>query len=271
VGGGAGNSDDAQAFLGPWQYRSGTSTVACAGQSRESRLEGGTRIVRGSEGLLVLGVADCPVKMNPVGTRAQLLPHQPCPPVGNGLGGTETTTHEGGTFVVEGPVATLSGSGTVLVKSGAAMETCSLRYEARLEKGEGGGPGTMAGACARLGVQTATEFETRFIVPRCGTSGCHQSVFPPKNLNMPSMIRSSLVGRPGQIFCKTDSYINVADPARSYVLATITATTERVTCPSGGEGGTRMPNKELMPTVAGERLTEDEIACFTWWVMTVSR
>jgi len=126
------------------------------------------------------------------------------------------------------------------------------------------------------GIKTLTDFETKFIVPKCGTSACHAAVFPPKNLNMASMIRKQLVGVKAQTLCidkegggaKADFYINKDDVDKSYILAKITSMEDMVTCPNGEKGGTRMPNS--MPTIAGPRLSDDEITCFTWWVKAVA-
>jgi hypothetical protein len=132
--------------------------------------------------------------------------------------------------------------------------------------GGGGGENMRPAGCDSLGVTTPVDFETKFIMTRCGSSMCHQSVFPPRNLNMADKIRAAVVDKKAAALCRSDSYINKANPSKSYLLAKITATDNKVTCPSGGDGGTRMPNKDLMPTIMGDRLTEGEIACFTWWV-----
>jgi hypothetical protein len=147
--------------------------------------------------------------------------------------------------------------------------------------GQGGTAGTpaMAGTggtapseCGSLGVSSLTDFETKFIAPRCGMTGCHQAVFPPRNLNMPGMIRTALVGVKALSLCKTDFYINKSDYTKSFVLAKISSQSEMVQCPSGGaanSGGTRMPN--AMPAVAGPMLGSDELACFTWWIQSVAK
>ena len=38
-----------------------------------------------------------------------------------------------------------------------------------------------------------------------------------------------------------------------------------------GSGGTRMPNKDMLPGTVGERLSDPEIECFTWWVKSASK
>jgi hypothetical protein len=130
-------------------------------------------------------------------------------------------------------------------------------------------------SCQGLGYQSLADFENRFIVPRCGsTGGCHQSVFPPRNLNMSAMIRAALVGKKSQVYCKDDFYINTTDYTKSFMLAKVMAQGESVTCPSGGSansGGTRMPNKANEPTVVDQRLSDVEIDCFRWWVVELSR
>lgn len=124
-------------------------------------------------------------------------------------------------------------------------------------------------SCQSMGVASPLDFEIKFVIPRCGgESGCHQAIFPPRQLHMLPMIRSNLVGKKALTFCKNDFYIDIDHPERSYMLATVTPYETKVTCPSGGEGGTRMPNS--MPTVAGPRLTEEEIDCFRWWVFELA-
>jgi hypothetical protein len=134
-------------------------------------------------------------------------------------------------------------------------------------------PNSLQG-CKELGIATVEEFETKFIAPRCGMSKCHgpMSVFPPRNLHIPSMIRPALVGKKSSLNCKEDYYVDRLFPGRSFVLAKIWAGADTVTCPSGGRpdsGGTRMPNKTDMPTIVGDRLTLSELQCFTWWVWEV--
>jgi hypothetical protein len=128
------------------------------------------------------------------------------------------------------------------------------------------------GACKSLGFTSASDFEVRFIVPRCGTAKCHgpMSVFPPRNLDMPTMIRANLIGKRAALNCKNDYYVDPINPARSVMLSTVWAFGDQTICPSGGPGGTRMPNKEDMPTIVGTRLTEAELECFTWWVYEIA-
>jgi hypothetical protein len=136
--------------------------------------------------------------------------------------------------------------------------------------------------CEQLGITTGginglREFEAKFIVPRCGQAKCHgpMGIFPPRNLHMPGLIRPTLVGQKAQLSCKTDFYIDRTDFTKSFVLAKVSATGVTVSCPTPGgkpdAGGLRMPNKTGMPTVVGDRLTDTEIECFTWWVEQVSR
>jgi hypothetical protein len=156
----------------------------------------------------------------------------------------------------------------------------------------GGTGGTPAGGsggikdpvadCSGVGVTSTgmaalSEFETKFIAPRCGVSMCHGpgAVFPPKNLDKPAMVRANIAaGQKGSVFCKTDAFINKADFTKSYILAKISSDDPKaVMCPSGGEGGTRMPNKtdpSPMPTVPGDKLMDGEIACFTWYLEAVA-
>jgi len=133
-------------------------------------------------------------------------------------------------------------------------------------------------ACRELGIDTVSDFETRFIAPRCGQAKCHgpMSVFPPRNLHMPAMIRTSLVGQKAFLACKSDYYIDREFPFRSFVLAKIWASGDVLRCPSEpygklDSGGTRMPNKDGMPTIVGTRLSLPELQCFTWWVMEVAK
>jgi hypothetical protein len=151
--------------------------------------------------------------------------------------------------------------------------------------GSGGGGGGMTGgaggmdpppaSCGDLNVATIDDFETKFIVPRCGMPMCHgpSSVFTPKNLHLKAMIRPTLVGKKPSLFCNTDFYINTSDYMKSFVLAKIKATADTLACPSGGKadsGGTRMPNKDGAPGTVGTRLQDGEIECFTWYVKQVA-
>jgi hypothetical protein len=101
---------------------------------------------------------------------------------------------------------------------------------------------------------------------------CHgpSSVFPPRDLDKPAKIRFALVGVKGALNCKNDFYIDRMNPARSYFLATVDTYADNVTCPSGGMGGTRMPNRTGMPTIVGPRLSDAEIACLRWWVYSIA-
>jgi hypothetical protein len=150
--------------------------------------------------------------------------------------------------------------------------------------GGGGGKGGTSAApadCEPLGVASLSDFETKFIVPKCGQVMCHgpNSVFPPRNLDMPGMIRTNLVGKKATLACTTDFYINKTDVKKSFVLHKIESTEEKLPCPAdpngkADAGGTRMPNvtdPKPMPTIAGPRLSDGEIACFTWWVESVAK
>jgi hypothetical protein len=129
------------------------------------------------------------------------------------------------------------------------------------------------GPCQPLGFASAGEVEARFIAPRCGVAMCHGvgAAFPPKNLDQVAQIRSALVGTRAQLACRQDFYVNRADPAKSFLLAKVEATTPMVTCPSGGSGGSRMPNVEGKLGVAGPRLGDDELACLRWWVFKIAK
>lgn len=134
-------------------------------------------------------------------------------------------------------------------------------------------------SCQPLGVATTTgstkaldEFETKFVAPRCGATQCHgnPTVFYPKNMNMPQMIRSTLVGKKASTLCKDDFYVNRADFTKSFILLKVKATGDTLECPTPGpkpgSGGSRMPNKDNTPGTVGERLSEAELECFEWWV-----
>jgi hypothetical protein len=130
----------------------------------------------------------------------------------------------------------------------------------------------MDGPCRPLDFANVGEVESNFIVPRCGMTLCHglNSVFPPRNLDKAYLIRDTLVGRTASLSCKHDFYVNRTDPAKSFLLAKVEATSTKVTCPSGGDGGTRMPNADRMPTVPGQRLRDDELECLRWWVFQIA-
>jgi hypothetical protein len=130
-------------------------------------------------------------------------------------------------------------------------------------------PPPVPASCQSMGVASLVDFEEKFVIPRCGgPNSCHQAVFPPRNLHMSAMLRTNLVGKKASTLCKNDFYIDVDRPEQSYLLATITPLGDKVTCPSGGEGGSRMPNKDI--AVAGPRLSEEEIDCFRWWVFELA-
>lgn len=121
--------------------------------------------------------------------------------------------------------------------------------------------------CAGLEVVTVDDFESKFIALRCGAAGCHQAMLPPKNLNVASMIRATLVGQKSTLVCAGDRYIDQDDPTKSLVLAKVAPQDgATVVCPtSGAMGGKRMPlGKGAM------RLTDEEIDCFTWYVKQVA-
>jgi hypothetical protein len=125
--------------------------------------------------------------------------------------------------------------------------------------------------CEAIGLHGAADVEFKYIPQRCGQAMCHgpSSVFPPRNLHMPARIRASLIDQPSLLNCKQDLYVDRANPARSTFLATVEAVSDTVTCPSGGQGGTRMPNKDMMPTIPGMRLPQAEIECLRWWVSQI--
>jgi hypothetical protein len=131
-------------------------------------------------------------------------------------------------------------------------------------------PNTEDPGCMALGIKSAAEVESKFIAPKCGASGCHQAIFPPRNLNNVSMIKSAMVGKKAMVLCKTDSYVDTTDPSKSFILAKVKAMGDTVVCPSGGKadsGGSRMPNKVGAPAgTVGDPLTDDEVSCLTWWV-----
>ena len=134
-------------------------------------------------------------------------------------------------------------------------------------------------SCVPLGVTTTKgsikaldEFETSFIVTKCGTAQCHGSptVFFPKNMNLPQMIRPAVIGQKGITLCKDDFYVNQADFKKSFLLLKIKATGDTLECPTPGpkpgSGGTRMPNEAGVPGAKGERLSDGELECFEWWI-----
>jgi hypothetical protein len=166
--------------------------------------------------------------------------------------------------------------------------------------GEGGSPGTggMTGstggtgvkiddvpaACGDLGVTgegdaALKSFETKYIVTKCGTAKCHgnPTVFMPKGMDMPDMIRKTLVNVKSATLCKDDYYVNKTNPAKSFMLMKITADGDTLDCPTTAPGakpdlgGTRMPNKEGMPGSYGEKLPAGDIECFTWWIENVGK
>jgi hypothetical protein len=138
---------------------------------------------------------------------------------------------------------------------------------------DAGPPPPGDGPCHELGFDSIDQVESRFIAPRCGMSMCHGpgGGFPPRNLHQVDQIRAALVGQKPTLYCKGDFYVNRSAPEKSYLLAKIEAEGPMVTCPSGGQGGTRMPNANGKPTMPGDRLTDGEIACLRWWVSAIAK
>jgi hypothetical protein len=145
--------------------------------------------------------------------------------------------------------------------------------------GGGGGIKDPPASCGDVGVTSKGaaalgEFETKYIATKCGQVMCHgpSSVFPPRDLDKAAKIRPALAGVKGQLNCKSDYYIKKgADFDKSFILAKLNSDDPKmVDCPSGGQGGTRMPNKEMMPTIPGDKLPAGEIECFTWYVEAVA-
>jgi hypothetical protein len=129
-------------------------------------------------------------------------------------------------------------------------------------------------ACQRLGFHTQADYESGFIVPRCGSSGCHQAIFPPRNMNRVDLLRENLVNVKALSLCKTDFYINRANPKLSFMLTKVVNPNDEVPCPSDlpngtRNGGTRMPNSQ--PAIAGPRLTGDETSCYIWWIYELAK
>jgi hypothetical protein len=112
-----------------------------------------------------------------------------------------------------------------------------------------------------LNIASVADVETKFIAPRCGmgTGACHASVFPPKGLDKADMVQMLLVDRKGTTYCMNDTYITKGNASKSFVLAKIMAT-DKVVCPSGGDGGAKMPFTGAMP------LSNDERDCFVWYI-----
>jgi hypothetical protein len=139
-------------------------------------------------------------------------------------------------------------------------------------------------SCGPLGVTgegdaALKSFETKYIVTKCGTAKCHgnPTVFMPKGMDMPDMIRKTLVNVKAATLCKDDYYVNKTTPAKSFMLMKITAAGDTLDCPTKAAGakpdlgGTRMPNKEGMPGSYGEKLPDGDIECFTWWIENVGK
>jgi hypothetical protein len=134
-------------------------------------------------------------------------------------------------------------------------------------------------ACETLKIATLADVETKFIAVRCGvlppgvTEGsCHSTVFPPRNLDKPGMVRAALVDQKSQASCTSDKYVNRADVTRSFILAKVLAPADAVNCPSGGvagAGGIRMPDQAVNPKPA--LLSPDERNCFMWYITEIAR
>src|SRR5436190_1615306 len=77
-----GGSDDTGAFVGSWQYSSGTMTTTCQGQGPVvNQLSGTVTVSKGISSPLVIVNPTCTLKITPNGTAATLDPAgQICPP-----------------------------------------------------------------------------------------------------------------------------------------------------------------------------------------------
>jgi hypothetical protein len=132
-------------------------------------------------------------------------------------------------------------------------------------------PVTMDG-CTKLGIKSVAEVETKLIVMRCGVGSggnqCHSGTFPPRLDNMGgTQIMTQIVNKKPGLLCQRDLYINVAAPAKSFVLAKINSPMNAVTCPSSGSGGDKMPWQSGNPVP--KALSADELSCLTWYVYNV--
>jgi hypothetical protein len=139
--------------------------------------------------------------------------------------------------------------------------------------GTGGGtPGgitlsTPIAGCSMTGVGTVGDFETKFIVPRCGKVGCHTpgAVFQP-DMAGPEIFKR-LVNRTVSYSMTTcnktaDKYIDTAvAPEQSFMVIKVRDPMPK--CPSGAPGGLPMPFGE-------PALNDMEKACVLAYVKAVS-
>jgi len=141
----------------------------------------------------------------------------------------------------------------------------------------GGGPPPRPAACTTLTINNIDEAEAKLVVPRCGTgpagATCHTGTFPPR-MDMIGTVRGEILKLPPRtrISCQSDPYINKANPAKSYMLAKITAPGEKMNCPTPVPnmpeiGGEKMPPMSLRATP----LSNDERDCLVWYLGELAR
>jgi hypothetical protein len=128
--GDSGGHDDA--FVGTWQFTSGTTTTTCAGQSETEISAGNLTLSTGISSDLVMMEDDCSLRFDIVGDTASLLPGQVCSTITNGASVNLTFTAM--TFTVNGLMADLSRSCTITVAAPSGNIACTYTETAKLQK-----------------------------------------------------------------------------------------------------------------------------------------
>jgi hypothetical protein len=131
----------------------------------------------------------------------------------------------------------------------------------------GGGAGGTGGikpppACTLW--TTKEDVASKLVMPKCSDPmGCHAMTFQPFFKN-PSEAVTAMLDKIPATYCKMDKLINKADPSNSVIVTKVRATAPMATCPSGGNGGLKMPFS--MPA-----LNAAEMDCLEWWAHEVSK
>jgi hypothetical protein len=138
---GCGGGDDAGggtgAFIGMWQYTSGTSNTSCPmiGVNETSQLAGEkVPIAKGIDSPLVYSETNtnCSWKMNVSGNVATIISGQSCTFMDNGV--SFTGTYSAGTFTITGTTGQFSGTANAMANVNGSIVNCSITGNGGLSK-----------------------------------------------------------------------------------------------------------------------------------------
>jgi hypothetical protein len=127
-----------QGFLGDWTISAEQRQLNCPGMAPITApfMGGRMRFLRGIDAPLVIE-ANCPLRFDVAGQAAILRAGQVCPPTNGTFSDrtayTETDTFNSGSFVVNGPVATLALSASAQIVFGQTL-VCTLGVTGTLHK-----------------------------------------------------------------------------------------------------------------------------------------